>query len=997
MLRSDRQSSPRLRRTPADRTTRSRVAIGSAAAAGAVLLASLVLGSVASASTPTTNGYRDFGYGGALASRATSDPEQSKLWYNDGAWWGGLFVSSGSGSGGSHYNIFKFNPGTHSWIDTTRQIDIRDLSHGDYLWDGAHNKLYVASSKSICRSVPAPPTPGCNDQIRVYRYTYNSAAATLAAKYTLDVGFPKVLAGALYSGGNFTGGGSNAVTIAIDSSGELWLSYTRDDPTSAAPVSPQHFNSNIYLAHSTDGVTWSAPVRFAGSSIGQADEENTASVVAFENNVGLYWTDKHATTSSPAFFAVHPNGSDPVTGWSAPEIVTTGTNAADNQVNLKADAAGKVYAIVKTDVADQIKLFDRTPGSPGTWASHPVWTSANANTRAQVVIDDEHDIAYAFSATGGTIAGTIYVKSAPLSTLTFPTGKGAGFISSATDHAIDDVTLTKQTVDSASGIIGEASDRLSFWFLHGEMALPSADTTAPSGTVLINADAAATAAADVTLNLTASDVGVGVNQVRVANTSGVDGNDLLNGPSAANFSFATTIPWTLSAGDGTKTVYVQFQDGAGNWSTPAVSDDIVLDTTGPTGSVSINGGAATSSDTAVTLDVTATDAGVGVVSNVRIANVGTVTAGLLSDASAVTSAYASTKPWSLAAGPDGPRTVYVQWQDSLGNWSGVSSDGINVVDTTPPVGTVVVNGGAPGVHSLNVNLNFPSTSADVTEVDVSNSSTMVGATTFGPPFPASVPWTLSGSLTNGALKTVYVRFRDGAGNASAVASVIVKVDLTKPTTRGPVKAGYVAGTTMSGSFVTLRATWPAATDTGTGVGSYRVWVSKDGHSYTLAGAPTGLSFSIPAANGHSYRFRVYAVDRAGNAGKSFYSATTRVAAYQETSRSVRYAGTWATSKSTLYYGGAAKATSKKGNATALTFTGRSVAWTSLLAPTRGSANVYVDGRLISTVNLYSLSTTARRIVFARTWTTSGTHTIKVIVRGTAGHPRVDLDAFFVLR
>ena len=108
-------------------------------------------------------------------------------------------------------------------------------------------------------------------------------------------------------------------------------------------------------------------------------------------------------------------------------------------------------------------------------------------------------------------------------------------------------------------------------------------------------------------------------------------------------------------------------------------------------------------------------------------------------------------------------------------------------------------------------------------------------------------------------------------------------------------------------------------------------------------------------------------------------------------------GTWATSKSTLYYGGAAKATSKKGNATALTFTGRSVAWTSLLAPTRGSANVYVDGRLISTVNLYSLSTTARRIVFARTWTTSGTHTIKVIVRGTAGHPRVDLDAFFVLR
>ena len=41
--------------------------------------------------------------------------------------------------------------------------------YGDYLWDGGHNKLYVASSKSICRSVPAPPTQGCNDGIRVYR------------------------------------------------------------------------------------------------------------------------------------------------------------------------------------------------------------------------------------------------------------------------------------------------------------------------------------------------------------------------------------------------------------------------------------------------------------------------------------------------------------------------------------------------------------------------------------------------------------------------------------------------------------------------------------------------------------------------------------------------------------------------------------------------------------------------------------------------------------
>ena len=988
-----RRSSTRQHFAPLNRSVRSRFAIVTAAAAGAILVLGIVLGTIASASTPVATGYRDFGYGGALAVRVTSDPEQSKLWYNDGAWWGGLFVSSGSGSGGSHFDIFRLNSATHSWTDTTRQIDIRDLSHGDYLWDGAHNKLYVASSKGICRSVPAPPTPGCNDAIRVYRYSYNSSAATLAAKYTLDVGFPKVLLGGLYNGGNFTGGGSNALTIAIDAGGELWLAYTRDDPTTASPVSPQHFHSNVYLSHSTDGATWSAPARFAGAPDGQLDLENTAAIVAFDTKVGLYWTDKHATGASSAFFAVHANG-DPAVTWSSNETVTSATNAVENQVNLKADSAGKVYAIAKTGVTDQIRVFDRATG--GGWTAHNVWTSSNNNTRAQLVIDDEHGVAYAFSSTGSPTSGTIYVKSAPLGTLAFPTGKGAAFIGSATDHSIDDVTLTKQTVDHTTGIVGEASDHVSFWFLHGELALPAADTTAPTGTVAINAGTAATASTAVTLNLTASDIGIGVNQARVANTSSVDGNGVLNGASATSFSWAAALPWTIPGGDGTKTVYVQFQDGAGNWSTPAVSDDIVLDTTGPVGSVSINSGAATSSDTAVSLDVTATDAGVGVVSNLRIANAGTLSGGLLSDASAVTSAYAASKPWNLAPGPDGPRTVWVQWQDSLGNWSSPSTDSINVADTVAPVGTVVVNGGATGVRSLSVNLSFPSTSADVTQVDVSNSSTMAGAVT--KTFAASIPWTLNGPLTNGALKSVYVIFRDGAGNTSPRASVTVKVDLTRPVMHGAI-APYWYPSTMSGNAASLHLLWPAATDTITGVGSYRIWMSMDGHPFVFRGstvAPT-RAFNTLVFPGHTYRFRVYALDRAGNASLSLYTPVMRALAYQDASRAIVYSRGWHSSISPSYYRGTDRYSVAKGANARLTFVGRSVAWVSALGPTRGYARVYVDGRLIATVNLHSTTPVVRRIAFARRWSTAKTHTIRVVVLGTAGHPRVDLDAFIVLR
>jgi hypothetical protein len=1000
----DRQSSTKFGRAPTNRATRSRLAIGTAAAAGAVLLVSMVLGTVASASTPTTLGYRDFGYGGALASRATSDPEQSKLWYADGAWWGGLFVSSGSGSGGSHYNIFKFNPGTHAWVDTTRQIDIRDLSHGDYLWDGAHNKLYVASSKSICVTAPAPPSQGCNDAVRVYRYNYNPAAATLATRYTLDPGFPKTLIGGPYltTGAPYTGGGSNAVTIAIDGNGELWLAYTRDDPTCAAPPCTT-FKSNVYLAHSADGVTWSIPTHFAGADLGVDQQHNTAALVSFGTSVGLYWTDKHLSGESFGYFSVHASG-DPVSTWSARETVTHGVNYVDDQVNLKADATQHVYAIVKTDMVDQVKLFDRAPGSPGTWTSHPVWTSANGNTRAQVVIDDEHGVAYAFSSSASdSTPRSIYVKSAPLTTLTFPTGKGAAFIRSATDSLIDDVTLTKHAVGSSTGIVAEASDSGTKWFLHGEMALPSADTTAPTGTVAINAGAEATAVAAVTLNLTASDVGgIGVNQVRVANTGGVDGNGVLNGAGAANFSWATTVPWTLSAGDGTKTVYVQFQDGAGNWSQPAVSDDITLDTTGPDGTVTINDGDPTSSDTAVTLDVPATDDNSDV-SFVRIANAPTVTGGVLSDASAVTSAYASTKTWTLAAGIDGPRSVYVQWQDSLGNWSGVETDDIDVHDTTPPVGTVVVNGGAPGVHSLSVNLNFPNTSADVTNVDISNEPTMTAKQ--NKLFAASIPWTLTGPLTNGALKTVYVVFRDGAGNESAhvsgqaySASVTVKVDLTRPVMHGVI-APYFYPSTMSGNSASLHLLWPAATDTITGVASYRIWSSTDGHPFVSLGATVApaRAFNVPVFAGHTYRFRVYAVDRAGNASLSLYTPVMRDLGYQDANRNIVYSRGWHSSISPAYYGGTDRYTTARSATARLTFVGRSVAWVSALGPTRGSARVYVDGRLIATVNLYSATPVVRRIVFARHWSSARTHTIRVIVLGTAGHPRVDLDAFIVLR
>ena len=97
---------------------------------------------------------------------------------------------------------------------------------------------------------------------------------------------------------------------------------------------------------------------------------------------------------------------------------------------------------------------------------------------------------------------------------------------------------------------------------------PPADTTAPTGSVLINNGAHRTRKLSVRLTLDATDPspGSGVSEVRASN----------NGISwSSRVSFTPgTYNWTLSGRKpGTKKVYVQYRDGAGNVSN-AVADTI---------------------------------------------------------------------------------------------------------------------------------------------------------------------------------------------------------------------------------------------------------------------------------------------------------------------------------------------------------------------------------------------------------------------------------------
>lgn len=82
----------------------------------------------------------------------------------------------------------------------------------------------------------------------------------------------------------------------------------------------------------------------------------------------------------------------------------------------------------------------------------------------------------------------------------------------------------------------------------------------------------------------------------------------------------------------------------------------------------------------------------------------------------------------------------------------------------------------------------------------------------------------------------------------------------------------------------------------------------------------------------------------------------------------------------------------------LAFTGRNVAWVAPKSRTRGKAEVCLDGRKVATVDLFSATAQVRRVVYAaNALNPSVTHTLQIKALGTAGRPRVDVDAFVALR
>lgn len=194
-----------------------------------------------------------------------------------------------------------------------------------------------------------------------------------------------------------------------------------------------------------------------------------------------------------------------------------------------------------------------------------------------------------------------------------------------------------------------------------------------------------------------------------------------------------------------------------------------------------------------------------------------------------------------------------------------------------------------------------------------------------------------------------------------------------------------------------RISWHGADTGGSGLARYQLQRRRgDGtwRTVQLQGVQaTSFRFRLPLTT--RIRFRVRAID--GNGNTSDWTMGTTIDGRLVQSQRATLAGPWRTLRKRGASGGTSRFSVRKGAAATFRFTGRSVA---IVAPTgaaRGKARIIVDGKRVGVIDLHGSGHSQRRLVWARSWSTGHRHTLRIEVLGTNGRPRVDLDAFLVMR
>jgi len=507
---------------------------------------------------------------------------------------------------------------------------------------------------------------------------------------------------------------------------------------------------------------------------GNLSAQGDYTIVVGDEMVGLSAPSETITKSGPVYYTVTYPGATSV-NLAAGNVTLNKTGTANGTVTVEDTAEPLAKKIVISNITGDGTLGITIAAGTATYAGSttapaigPSGTFTVDNTPPVLTITGpvptataSGPVEYILTYEGAT---DILLEAADVTLVSAPeNAAGATVELSGDGNTTRTVTLTNCWGEGRLHIevaAGTAWDTAGGYANAATGASVTVDSVPPTGGITINGGAAWTDSRNVTLALAYSDGnGSGVAQMRFSN----------NGSDWSSWeTVATSKTWTLYAFDEGKTVYAQFKDNAGNVSATA-TDTISLDTTAPTGTVTIDGGADWTSSSDVTLTLSSGDGSGSGVSDMRFSNDGTNWSSW--------EAVGTGKTWTLSAG-DGPKIVYAQFRDAADNISQTVTDGINL-DTTGPTGTIVINSGATYTNTLDVTVGL--TASDGTNgIGVADMRLSSDGTTWDEweDFSASTPWTLT---AGDGEKTVYVQFRDTLGNTSTSFSDTIVLDTVPPT------------------------------------------------------------------------------------------------------------------------------------------------------------------------------------------------------------------------